>query len=185
MMPLRACCAFLLVLCLAGGASAQTMEFDCPDPGTTIGFDSGTKVVARGREGMDCNMEVVDGTPFKMRALLIANPSADGSDTTAFIAALRPERLWPLEVGKRIEARYSTANGSWNYILTMVRTEKRSGPRDALVDTFVVEMQEQGDGGFRSLSRWWISPADKYMIRFDASNSAGTSNRAVVTEITR
>ncbi len=161
------------------------MDFDCPVPGTTITFDSGTKVVARGREGMDCLMDETGGAPFRMRALLFANPSADGSDMTHFIAALRPERLWPLEVGKRIEARYSTPKGSWNYILSVVRAEKRSGPRNALVDTFVVEMQEQGEGGFRSVSRWWISPEEKYMIRFDASNSEGTSNRAVVTDITR
>lgn len=170
---------------LAGGAAAQTMEFDCPAPGTTFTFDSGVKVVARGRSGMDCTMDTVGGEPFRMRGLMFANPSADGSDMTAFIAALRPERLWPLEVGRRIEARYTTSKGAWDYILTVVRFERRSGPRDAPVDTFVVEMQEQGPGGFRSVSRWWISPVDKYMIRFDASNSAGTSNRAVVTDVTR
>jgi hypothetical protein len=31
-------------------ASAQTMDFACPDPGTTFTYDSGTKVVARGRD---------------------------------------------------------------------------------------------------------------------------------------
>ncbi|MFI5000903.1 MAG: hypothetical protein ACHQK9_13570, partial [Reyranellales bacterium] len=69
------------------------------------------------------------------------------------------------------------------YILTVVRYEKRSGPGDALVDTFVVEMNEQGDDGFRSISRWWISPVENYLIRFDASNSNGKSNRAVVTSV--
>ena len=28
---------------------------------------------------------------------------------SAFIDALKPERLWPLDVGKKIEARYSAA----------------------------------------------------------------------------
>ena len=77
-------------------ASAQTMDFACPDPGTTFTFDSGTKVVARGRDGMDCTMEIVGGKPYKLRALLFDNPAPDGSDTSAFIAALKPERLWPL-----------------------------------------------------------------------------------------
>ena len=54
---------------------------------------------------------------------------------------------------------------------------------DALLDCFIVETNEQGPDGFRSLSRWWISPVEKYMIRFDASNSDGKANRAVVTSI--
>jgi len=178
--------AFTLASALpAGNAAAQTMDFDCPAPGTTFVFDSGTRTVARGRTGMDCDMQVVGGAPFKLRGLLIANPGPDGSDMTAFTAALRPERLWPLEVGKKIEARYSTSKGSWNYLLSVVRYEKRSGPRDALIDTFVIEMNEQGAGSHRAISRWWISPVEKYAIRFDYSDSNGGANRAVVTEVTR
>ena len=161
------------------------MEFGCPAPGTTITFDSGTQVVAKSQDGMDCVMDTVGGQPFKIRALLFANPSADGSDMSAFINALRPERLWPLSVGKKIEADYTVGGKRWHYILNVVRFEKRMGPGNTMVDSFVIEMNEQGPDGFRSASRWWISPADKYMIRFDASNSAGTANRAVVTEIKR
>ena len=135
-------------LILPAAATAQTMDFACPDPGTTFTYDSGTKVVARGRDGMDCTMEIVGGKPYKLRALLFDNPSPDGRDMSAFINALKPERLWPLEVGKKIEARYSA-------------------------------------GGHRAVSRWWISPADKYAIRFDYSDGSGKANRAVVTSITR
>jgi len=166
-------------------AAAQTMEFGCPDPGTTFTFDSGVKVISRGRDGMDCKMDSVGGAPFKLRGLLIANPAPDGRDTSAYIAALRPERLWPLEVGKKIEARYSAGGRTWNYIFSVPRTEKRTGPGNAMIDTFVVEMIEQGDKGERSNSRWWISPADKYAIRFDSTNSAGVANRAVVTDVTK
>ena len=52
----------------------------------------------------------------------------------------------------------------------MARYEKRTGPGDALIDTFLIEMNEHGDKGERSISRWWISPADKYAIRFDYSD---------------
>ena len=103
--------AFAALFATATTATAQTMEFDCPDVGTTFTFDSGVKVVSRGRDGMDCKMDTVGGAPFKVRGLLIANPAPDGRDTSAYIAALRPERLWPLEVGKKIEARYSA--GGW------------------------------------------------------------------------
>lgn len=175
----------LTVAALSTEAVAQTMDFDCPSPGTTIAFDSGTKVVSRGRDGMDCRMETVGGAPFRIRGLILANPTPEGGDNTAFIAALKPERLWPLEVGKRVEAKYIVGNVNWSYILTVAKYEKRPGPGDALVDTFLIEMNEQGDNGFRSLSRWWISPGEKYMIRFDASNSSGVANRAVVTSIAR
>jgi len=174
--------AFGLAL-LAGTASAQTMEFGCPKPGTTFVFDSGSRLTARGQEGMDCSMQSADGKSFKVRALLFANPAPDGSDISAFIAALKPERLWPLEVGKKIEASYSAGGRSWTYILQVARFEKRPGPGEALFDAFVIEMNEQGDKGQRSVSRWWVSPAEKYVLRFDWSDGAGKANRAVVTSI--
>ena len=180
--------SFAVVVAVAtfsGSAFAQTMEFGCPEPGTTFAFDSGISVVARGQEGMDCKMEIVGGAPFKVRGLLIANPSADGANTSALIAALRPERLWPLKVGNKIEASYSVGGKTWTYILSVTRQEKKAGPGGALFDTFLVEMNEQGDGGFRSVSRWWISPADKFAIRYDYSDGAGRANRAVVTSVTR
>ncbi len=185
LMLLRCLSSALAVTVLAGAASAQTMEFACPTPGTTFVFDSGATVVARGQDGMDCKMENVGGKPFKVRALLFDNPAADGSDKSAFIAALRPERLWPLAVGNKIEATYSVGGRTWKYLLTVARYEKRMGPDDALFDAFVVEMNEQGDKGERSVSRWWISPVEKYALRFDWSNGAGAANRAIVTTVKR
>ena len=184
-MPIRLVSLILAALLLPGGpAAAQTMAFACPDPGTTFTYDSGTRVISRGQDGLDCNMDRAGGAPFKLRALLFDNPSPDGNDTSAFIAALRPERLWPLEVGKKIEACYSVGGHSWTYTLAVVRAEKRPGPGRAMIDTFVVEMNETGDKGQRSISRWWISPADRFAIRYDFSDGAGKANRAVVTEVT-
>ena len=168
---------------LATAASAQTMEFACPKPGTAFTFDSGTVATARDQQGMDCVMQKDDGSTFKVRALLFANPAPDGSDITAFIDALKPERLWPLQVGKKIEASYSAGGRTWTYILTVARFEKRPGPHEALFEAFVIEMNEQGDKGQRSLSRWWVSPAEKYVLRFDWSDSNGKANRAVVTRV--
>ena len=184
-MLLRVSLLALALASVAGAVPAQTMAFGCPDPGTTFTFDSGTSVVARGRDGMDCSMEIVGGKPFKVRALLFDNPAPDGTDTSAFIAALRPERLWPLEVGKKIEASYAVGGRTWNYILSVARTEKRLGPGDALFDAFVVEMLEQGAADQRSVSRWWISPVERYSLRYDWSNSTGAANRAIVTNIQR
>ena len=116
---------------------------------------------------MDCSMEIAGGKPYRLRALLFDNPSPDGSDTTAYINALKPERLWPLAIGKKIEADFSSGGKNWHYILSVARYEKRTGPGDAMIDTFLIEMQEQGPAGQRSVSRWWISPADKFAIRYD------------------
>ena len=182
-MPLRRFSFAAVLALLAGTASAQTMEFGCPKPGTTFTFDSGTTMTARSQEGMDCVMQFVGGSTFKVRALLFANPAPDGSDISAFIAAVKPERLWPLAVGKTIEASYSAGGRSWSYILTVARFEKRPGPGDALFDAFVIEMNEQGDRGQRSISRWWVSPVENYVLRFDWSNGDGKANRAVVTSV--
>ena len=189
MMRLAAVLATALLSSATATANAQTpnpqtMDFGCPAPGTTFTYDSGTKVVAKGRDGMDCTMEIVGGKPYKLRALLFDNPSPDGSDTTAYINALKPERLWPLAVGKKIEADFSTGGKNWHYILTVAGNEKRTGPGDAMIDTFVIEMHEQGPAKQRSVSRWWISPADKFAIRYDYSDGT-RANRAVVTSVTR
>ena len=175
--------AILVFAAFTGPALGQTMEFGCPSPGTTISFDSGTRIVSRGQEGMDCKMESADGKSFKVRGMLISSLSPDGGDNSAFIAALKPERLWPLKVGNKIEASFSTGGRSWNYILTVARYEKRLGPGDAQFDTFVIEMNELGADGQRSISRWWVSPVEKYVIRFDSSDSTGKANRAVVTTV--
>ena len=178
---LRTFAASLLALALAGPAAAQTMQFGCPEPGTRITYDSGVVVISRGQDGMDCKMDTVGGAPFKVRGLLLANPSADGSDVTAFVNAIRPERLWPLEVGKKIEADYKAGGKGWTYILSVAGYQKFNGPGGALIDCFVVEMNEQGPDGFRSVTRWRISPAEKYPIQYDYSG--GKANRAVVTKI--
>ena len=182
-MTTRFAAALAAALLLPAAAGAQTMEFGCPEPGTTITYDSGVKVTAKGREGMDCLMEIVGGKPYKLRALLFDNPAPDGANMTAFIDTLKPERLWPLEVGRKVEARFTGGGRTWNYTLSVPKQEKRNGPNGALVDMFVVEMIEQGDNGERSLSRWWIAPADKFAVRYDFSDGQGKANRALVTEI--
>lgn len=184
-MTTRFVAAAVAALLLPAAAGAQTMDFACPEPGTTFTYDSGTKVRAKGREGFDCLMEIVGGKPYRLRALLFDNPAPDGANMTAYIDALKPERLWPLEAGRKIEARYSAGGHTWNYVLTVARHERRSGPGGAMIDTFLVEMNEQGEKGERSLSRWWISPADKFAIRFDFSDGTGKASRAVVTEVGR
>jgi hypothetical protein len=181
----RLAAALGAALLLPATAGAQTMDFACPEPGTTFTYDSGTKVTARGREGMDCLMEIVDGKPYKLRALLFDNPAPGGADMTHFINTLKPERLWPLEIGKKIDARFTGGGRTWNYTLAVAKQERRTGPGNALIETFLVELQEQGDKGERSLSRWWISPADKFAIRYDFTDGQGKANRAVVTEIKR
>jgi len=181
-MPVAACLAALLP---SAAAFAQTMDFACPTPGTTFIYDSGTKVVVKGREGWDCLMENVGGKPYKLRALLFDNPAAGGKDMTAFIMALRPERLFPLEVGKKVDADYSAGGRSWHYVLSVARHEKREGPDGRLVDAILVEMNEQGDKNQRGISRWWIAPTYNYAIRFDFSDGAGTANRALVTSVSR
>ena len=44
---------------------------------------------------------------------------------------------------------------------------------------------EQGDNGQRSVSRWWVSPAEKYVLWYDFSDSNGKANRARVTSVKR
>src|SRR4030095_6409324 len=107
--------------------------------------------VPEGGEGRAARMRMGGGKPYKLRALLFDNPSPDGRDMSAFINALKPERLWPLAVGKKIEARSSAGGQTWNSVLTVVRYEKRTGPGDAMIDTFLIEMLEQGAGGHRAV----------------------------------
>jgi hypothetical protein len=181
-MTLR-CLAALLAVSIATPAFA--MDFNCPPPGTTLEFDSGTKVVSKGKDGNDCLMEQVGGKPFRMRSLMFANPGPDGSDTTALINSLRPERLFPLAVGKRIEARHTSDKGSWNYVFSVQRTQMLEGVAGGAHETFLIEMTETAASGpYRAVARWWISPRFNYLLRYDFSDSDNRSNRALVTKVT-
>jgi hypothetical protein len=174
----------IVAIAVAVARSAFAMDFSCPAPGTAIEFDSGVKVIARAKEGGACLMDEVGGRPFRIRGLMLANPAADGSDTTAFVDAIRPERLFPLAVGKRIEARHSTSSGSWAYVLTVARIDMLQGAAGGMHETFVVEMTEHATGGpYRSIQRWWISPKHSYFLRYDFSDSNSRSNRALVTKV--
>ena len=180
-MKLR-CLAALLAVSITTPALA--MDFNCPPPGTTLEFDSGVRVVAKGKDGGDCLMEEIGGKAFRIRGLMLANPSADGVDTTAFVNAVRPERLFPLEVGKRVEARYASSGGSWAYVLTVARRDMLQGAAGGAHETLLVEMTEQATSGpYRSIQRWWISPRFNYFLRYDFSDSNNRSNRALVTKV--
>ena len=172
------------VIAAAFVPTADAMDFNCPAPGTTIEFDSGVKVIARNKDGSDCLMDEVGGKPFRIRALMLANPAADGTDTTAFVNAIRPERLFPLTPGKRIEARHSNSNGSWTYVVTVARADLLQGAAGGAHETLLVEMTEQATNGpYRSIQRWWISPRHNYFLRYDFSDSNNRSNRALVIKI--
>lgn len=170
---------------LSTAASAQTMEFGCPKPGTSFVFDNGTVMTARDQQGMDCVMQRDGGATIKVRALLFDNPGPGDKDSSAFIAAVKPERLWPLQLGKKIEASYSAGGRTWSYVLNVVRFEKHRGPDDTPFDAFVIEMNEQGDHGARSISRWYVSPVEKYALQFDWSDGTGKASRAFVQNIKR
>jgi hypothetical protein len=176
------------LLALVGAAfalPAAAMDLACPTVGTTIEFDSGTRVVAKGKDAGDCLMEEMGGKPFRIRALMLANPAADGADTSAFVNDIRPERLFPLTVGKRLEARHSSSKGSWTYVLSVPRTQMLEGAAGGVFETFVIEMTEQATSGpYRSVQRWWISPKHNYFLRYDFSDSNNRSNRALVTKVT-
>ena len=172
-------------LILPAAATAQTMDFACPDPGTTFTYDSGTKVVAQGPRRHGLQHGDRGRQALKLRALAVRQSLARRPRHVGLHRRVEAGALWPLEVGKKIEARYSAGGQTWNYILRWCATRSAPVPGDAMIDTFLIEMLEQGAGGHRAVSRWWISPADKYAIRFDYSDGNGKANRAVVTSVTR
>ena len=61
--------ALLAALLPPAAGQTQTMDFACPAPGTTFTYDSGTKVIAKGRDGFDCLMQIEGGKPYRLRAL--------------------------------------------------------------------------------------------------------------------
>ncbi len=127
-------------------------------------------------------MEIVGGKPYKLRALLFDNPAPDGATCRPSSPPSNPSGCGRSKSARR--SRRATERGpKWHYILTVVRYEKRTGPGDAMIDTFVIEMTSRAQGRAR-VSRWWISPADKFAIRYDFSDGAGKANRALVTSVT-
>lgn len=78
--------------------------------------------MARGRDGMDCTMDRVGKKPSSWAPC--CSTTRLMAPTFGFPRGARPERLWPLEGNK-------------------------------IIDAFLVEMNETGDKGQRTISRWW------------------------------
>jgi len=171
---------------------AQTANFKCPPPGTIVEFSDGQRTTWVGPEGQFCRLQQKgrDGQEsvrnwYAPAAVLTASISQTWADQ------IKPWTLWPLAVGKKIDARYdgpavaASYSGSWIQKLVVEKYE-RTTTRAGTFDTFVVLFEQDGiSHRFKGAFRQWYAPEAGVTVKFDYSDSGGVKAAGEAISIKR
>lgn len=166
---------------------AQTANFQCAPPGTTVVYSNGLRTTWGVQQGNVCRLRQAqtDGTNVEFNwyapaALLPANATQTWADQ------IKPSTLWPLSVGKKISARYDGPgqdpgfSGSWTFTITVEKYERLT-TKAGTFDTFlVVSQSEQIGRAFKTIRRQWYAPDPGVTIKFEiiANGMPQTSGEA-------
>lgn len=174
------------------GAAAQTAEFKCPKPGTTIETATGERVVWIGQEANYCTRQVKTrtGDEFPDRWYspvfsLRANQSQAAADQ------LKPWTLWPLSVGKKITGRFDGVGsnpgfgqGTWLQTITVDAYEKIT-TKLGTFDAFVVTRSEEAlSHRYRLTHRTWYAPAIGLPIKTTITDNQGRNDTYETVKVT-
>jgi hypothetical protein len=104
----------------------------------------------------------------------------------------RMRTLWPLAVGKKIQARYDgrgsngSYSGSWITTLTVEKAEKIT-TKARTFDTFVVVYEVEGllPNHFKSTLRQWYAPEPGVTVKWDYSDNRAQERSLEATVIRR
>jgi hypothetical protein len=175
-------CAVLLLH--PPSARGQSMELECPKPGTVLKFKSGSTVRAVGQGGGFCQVHSSVNGALDVYALMYSYTDARKKEPAwaKYIDPIQVERLYPLTVGKKHSGRATLPGGTYQLDYVVTSFEKLDTPMGS-EDVFVVELLETGvDNSYSAKAKWWISPRYRYLLKFEFRDSRGGSADLVVTE---
>lgn len=196
MRPYKIVALFTVIALNAVDAVAQSPEFKCPAPGTVVEFSNGEKTLWVSQDGNTCRIrspllpprekEVVDKIWYAPAAASLVSASS------AWAQQVKPSNLWPLAVGKKIQARYDgmtlipNYEGSWIMTLTVEKAEKIS-TKAGTFDTFVVAYQVEGltRNLIKSTLRQWYAPEPGVVVKMDYSDNRLHKDSGEATVIRR
>lgn len=182
----------LFLVGISTSAFGQTANFKCPPAGTTVEYSETSVTKWLGAEANFCRVESKNRRGEVTTSDWYAPTATRGSNQSgAWVDQMKPSRLWPLTVGKKISARYTGANtlgsgtGVWDFTISVDGYEKVTTPAGTF-DAFVVtNKQESLSGNFKSTWRNWYAPEAGVTVKFEYSNNQGSSSKGDAISIKR
>jgi hypothetical protein len=196
MRPYEIVALFAVIALNAVDAVAQSAEFKCPAPGTVVEFSNGQKTLWLSQDGNTCRIRSPRLPPHEQEVvdkIWYAPAAADPVSTNnAWAQQMKASNLWPLAVGKKIQARNDGAahngsySGSWIMTLTVEKAEKIS-TKAGTFDTFVVVLQVEGllKNLIKSTFRQWYAPGPGVTVKMDYSDNREQKQSSEATVIRR
>lgn len=165
-------------------AMAQTAQFKCAKPGTTVEYSDGGRTVWQSQEGDACRSITRQPNGTETVSIWYAPTLSARADAgTGYASQLKVGTLWPLAVGKKLTGRYDGPSGtagyqgSWYNTVTIDGYEKVT-TKAGTFDAFVVTKQEEAiSHKFRSTLKSWYAPENGVTVKFTYTDSNG-GNRA-------
>jgi hypothetical protein len=164
-----------------GAATAQDSPVKCPKPGATFQYSDGSSATWTGPEGNYCKYKYTGRAPnnhVSTTAWFAPTMTASLEQAQSYAKQLKPEQLWPLEVGKKVVGRYDGAGaqgqGSWQNTITVKGYEKVTTKAGTL-DAFVVTKVEEGLSNKYRSTKVWYAPELAVTVKFTFSTSSGTN----------
>lgn len=190
MRPYRTVALFTVIALNAVDAIAQSAEFKCPAPGTVVEFSNGQKTLWASQDGNTCRIRSPMMPPHQQEVvdkIWYAPAAADAS-----AQKMKASNLWPLAVGKKIQARIDgmtlipNYEGSWIMTLTVEKAEKIT-TKAGTFDTFVVVLQVEGltRNLIKSTLRQWYAPEPGVVVKMDYSDNRLHKDSGEATVIRR
>jgi hypothetical protein len=151
---------------------------------------SGAQNVFTGKNGPDyCHTSVIrkDGTTATFR---IYAPSVALNENLPqdFPKQLNVASLWPLQVGKKVEGRFSGinqvgVNGTWNVAIIVEKYETVTVPAGTFEAFLVMHTQEASK--YKGVWKYWWAPNPGVTVKWEYSDSEGRKDGLEVVKFTR
>src|SRR5258708_31086053 len=112
-------------------ATAQSAEFKCAAPGTVVEYSDGQRTTWVTQQGNTCRLRSKSPNGEETDSIWYA-PTATAriGASSAWADQVKPSTLWPLAVGKKLQARYDGAgsdagySGSWILTITVEKADR-------------------------------------------------------------
>lgn len=184
--------ACVVALVVPASGYAQTAGFKCPADGTVVQYSDGgvSTWLSAGADHCRIENKAANGSVFNGLWYAPGGSRANNA-STAWIDQLQPAKLWPLAVGKRIEAKYSGASpgdgsqGVWAYTAAVDGYAKLT-TKAGTFDVFTLTWQEQAlTHSYKRTTRYWYAPNPGVVVRMESSDNRGGSRNAEAVAIKR
>jgi len=182
----------VLAISNATEGAAQSANFKCPPNGTVAEYSDGARTTWVEQVGNACRAERKDAAGMNSVFLWYA-PLATTFERNnpGYVTQINPSRLWPLTVGKTVQAHYEGQGSTigyfskWDYAFTVEKTERittKAGTFDTLV--MLLHTKQLPPSNWEGTFRQWYAPELGVAVKYENSDNEGKPTSLSKAELT-